>query len=82
MTRKELYNEIISLDLKEEVKVRFGKNYTNVSTKDLQKVVDETYETLNESATRVVCNAVTKLVEILGKKNILLKSEIDIIMNS
>lgn len=82
MNRKELYNEITTLGLKEEVKARFGKNYTMVSNENLQKVVDEAHKTLNAAAPGVICNALVKLVEILGKKKILLKSEIDAIMNA
>lgn len=82
MDRKSLYNEINYLGLKEEVKARFGKNYTMVSNENLQKVVDEAHKVLNASAPGIICNSLVKLVEILGKKKILLKSEVDAIMNA
>lgn len=78
MNRKQLYNEITSLCLQDEVKARYGKNYTQCSNADLQEIVDEVKISLAKS-----CDcAFTRLVEILAKKNILLKSEIDTIMKA
>lgn len=37
MTRKEIYQEIKDEGLAEKIKTRFGKNYTNVKTEDLEK---------------------------------------------
>lgn len=36
MNRKELYNLIKKNNLQDKIKNHFGKNYTNVSTEDLQ----------------------------------------------
>lgn len=78
MDRKELYKEITSLGLQDEVKARYGKNYTQCSNADLQKVVDEVKISLAKS-----CDcAFSRLVEILAKKKILLKSEVDTIMGA
>lgn len=80
MNRKELYAEIKSLNLQEEVKNRFGDNYTRISNADLQALVDEIHASMNRQHKSV--HALDKLVEILAKKKILLKSEIDAIMNA
>lgn len=85
MNRKQLYNEITSLGLQEEVKSRYGKNYTMCSNADLQKLVDEVHRNLNEShkeSSNTVCSSIYKLVDILSKKKILLKSEVEAIMNA
>lgn len=89
MNRKQLYNEITSLGLQEEVKSRYGKNYTQCSNEILQKLVDEVHRGLDEISSpkgrgveQEVYNSLTALVEILAKKKILLKSEVDIIMNA
>lgn len=89
MNRKQLYNEITSLGLQKEVKSRYGKNYTQCSNEDLQKLVDEIHKVMDEisnlkgiSVEQVVYNRLIALVEILAKKKILLKSEVDTIMNA
>lgn len=85
MNRKQLYNEITSLGLQEEVKSRYGKNYTQCSNADLQKVVDEVHAGLNKlhsGGFGVHCGSICKLVDILAKKKILLKSEVEAIMNA
>lgn len=81
MNRKQLYNEITSLGLQEEVKSRYGKNYTLCSNENLQKLVDEVHKSLNETHSGI-SNSFNKLVEILAKKKILLKSEVSAIMNA
>lgn len=80
MNRKQLYNEITSLGLQDEVKSRYGKNYTQCSNEALQKLVDEVHKGMNAAHTG--CNSLNKLVEILAKKKILLKSEVTAIMNA
>lgn len=85
MNRKQLYNEITSLGLQEEVKSRYSKNYTQCSNEDLQKVVDEVHkglDKLHKGGFGVNCGSICKLVEILAKKKILLKSEVESIMNA
>lgn len=101
MDRKQLYKEIASLHLQENIKAKFGKNYTQCSNAELQKAVDEATKAMTELTKPsrpaeskpcekasikgpVVVNrvgSVAKLVEILAKKKILLKSEVDAIMN-
>ena len=89
MNRKQLYNEITSLGLQNEVKSRYGKNYTQCSNEALKKLVDEIHKEMDEisnpkgiCAEQVVYNRLIALVEILAKKKILLKSEVDTIMNA
>ncbi len=85
MNRKQLYNEITSLGLQEEVKSRYGKNYTQCSNADLQKVVDEVHaglDKLHSGGFGVNYGSICKLVDILAKKKILLKSEVEAIMNA
>ena len=85
MNRKQLYNEITSLGLQEEVRNRYGKNYTLVSNADLQKVIDEVHMSLDKlynDSFVINCGSICKLVDILAKKKILLKSEVEAIMNA
>lgn len=85
MNRKQLYNEITSLGLQDEVKARYGKNYTQCSNTDLQKVVDEVHKDLDKlhsGGCGLNCDSICKLVDILAKKKILLKSEVDAIMKA
>lgn len=79
MNRKQLYNEITSLGLQDEVKARYGKNYTMCSNACLQKVIDEVRASVAPVAPDCAFN---KLVDILAKKKILLKSEVDAIMKA
>ena len=86
MNRKELYLEINSLGLRDEIKAIFNKNYTNVSSKDLEAVVVKAKEALNP-VKYVIPKSVTsnkilkRLIEVLSKKNILLKSEVNYILH-
>lgn len=80
MNRKELYNEIKSLGLQDEVKAVTGDNYTRASNEQLKAVIDNAVAGLKCS--NVNNSAFNKLVEILAKKKILLKSEVNAIINS
>lgn len=80
MNRKELYNEIKSLGLQDEVKAVTGDNYTRASNEQLKTIIDNAVEGLKCS--NVNNPALNKLVEILAKKKILLKSEVNAIINS
>lgn len=79
MNRKQLYNEITSLGLQEEVKARYGKNYTQCTNEQLSAVVTEVHKSM---PIKVGQNSFQKLVDILAKKKILLKSEVKAIMNA
>ena len=74
MNRKQLYEEIISLNLQEEVKAKYGKNYTVCSNEALQALVDEVHHSM---CVHAGYNPLETLVEILAKKNILLNSEVE-----
>jgi hypothetical protein len=78
LDRKQLYNDIINLNLKDEVKAIYGKNYTNCSSEELKAVIDKAVAALEPIST-VGASPFNKLVEILAKKKILLKSEVDAI---
>lgn len=80
MNRKELYNEIKSLGLQDEVKAVTGDNYTRASNEQLKAIIDNAVAGLKCS--NVNNSALNKLVEILAKKKILLKSEVNAIINS
>ena len=80
MNRKELYNEIKSLGLQDEVKAVTGDNYTRASNEQLKTIIDNAVVGLKCS--NVNNSALNKLVEILAKKKILLKSEVNAINNS
>ncbi len=87
MNRKQLYNEIVNLHLQNEVKTRYGKNYTNCTTVELERLVSEVHSNLKlkcvgskyGDSTDHKDSAIKRLVAILAKKNILLKSEIETI---
>lgn len=96
MTRKELYAEIKSLGLENEVKARTGKNFTNVGTGILEIIVKEAHEVMEAATKKAAKKAAKKaktekeriiedcpfvrLVEVLGAKHILLKSEVEYII--
>lgn len=75
MTRKELYDQITSLKLQDEVRACFGKNYTNCSNIQLETLITEVITSMATKGCGADC-ALTKLVNILEKKRILLKSEV------
>ena len=81
MTRKELYNEIKSLGLQDEVKAVTGDNYTRATNAQLQAIVNNAVASLKPVGCEVALQF-NKLVEILAKKKILLKSEVSAIMNA
>lgn len=89
-TRKELYDEIKTLGLVEEIKAKYNRHFTNVSTKDLVSIIDshKTTKTKKVDSKKSPSMVGTteakfaKLVEILSKKRILLKSEVDAICNA
>lgn len=94
MTRKELYNEIVSLGLQEEVKKQWGDNYTRCPNDFLEKVINSATKAFkapknckcNKGASIVSTAAYVQrcfdmLIGILKRKHILLDSEIDMIYN-
>lgn len=89
MTRKDCYDFIKKHNLSDEVKNKFGRHYTNVTTENLLNyVASKTTKkvTKKDAKEDCMCNTIhnkfAKLVEILGKHRILLPSEIDDICKS
>lgn len=85
MNRKELYKQINELGLKEEIKKEYGKNYTQCSNEQLEAVVTSTLNACSEVQDDLYNESVSykclsRLVEVLAKKNILLKSEVSYIL--
>ena len=90
MNRKELYKQITSLNLQDEVKTTYGKNYTQCTNAQLATVISGATKMLEDAVksaskdksvpTEVGPGSFQKLVEILHKKKILLGSEVDAIM--
>lgn len=79
MNRKELYAKIKELNLQDKIMQLYGSNYTRVSNSKLEKVIEEHNEVKNALCveTKVsACNKCDKLIEVLSKKHILLKSEV------
>lgn len=74
--RQKLYEKLRDLHLQDEVKKAFGKNFTQVSSGNLVKFINE------HEAKKVIpvpVNKIDKLIKVLSDKRILLKSEIDFI---
>ena len=93
MNRKELYAKVKELNLQEEIKKKYGENYTRVSNAALVCIIAK-YEKVEKpkSETKVSISTVAKkstvatesskcdkLIEVLKKKHILLNSEVDYI---
>lgn len=82
--RKELYTIIVTNGLQDIVKQVFGRNYTQVSNDNLNAFIRDyctpTCEAAEEEDT--LESAFVRLVEVLLKKRILLKSEYEYIMNA
>lgn len=81
MNRKQLYNEITSLGLQEEIKSKYGKNYTQCTNEQLRAVADSAVTGLKPIGAKG-SSAFDKLVDVLAKKKILLKSDVEAIMNA
>ena len=80
MDRKQIYNEIRSLGLQEEVVKTFGKNYTQCSNVDLLSIINSVKNSIEEVKNKSCFCAFDKLIEILQRKRILLNSEVQEIM--
>lgn len=82
MTRKELYEQIVSLGLKSEIQKRFNKNYTNCSTAQLTEIVSNAInlkktETSHTSNNSNVKECLKTLIKNLRKKHIILECEMN-----
>lgn len=88
-TRTDCYEFIKKNNLQEEVRNKLGRHFTNVSTANLLKFIESKQKTPSKkSAVKDkkesidIYSKFAKMVEILGKKRILLPSEIDAICNA
>lgn len=88
MNRKEIYAKIKEYNLAEAIKKTFHENYTRIPSANLECFISD-YVTSHGEEPEVVKvkhkdtvekSSLVKLVEILQKKHILLKSEVDYIL--
>lgn len=88
MNRKELYAKVKELNLQEEIKNKYGDNYTRVGNTELEAFIakhttkpskssspnkSEATKKATDSCSKCKCD---KLTEVLKKKHILLDSEV------
>ena len=88
MERKEAYEQIKKLGLQEECKKKYGKNFTQCKTSELEAVIKafkvgvgtkvKTTEVTTKTATKTVesKDSFNKLLDILKKRHILLESDV------
>ena len=80
MSRKELYAKVKELNLQEEIKKKYGDNYTRVDNTKLKAIIAKhTAKTPTTGGVNGGCNKnckCDKLIEVLKKKHILLDSEV------
>lgn len=75
--RKELYAKVKELNLQEEIKKKYGDNYTRVGNTELETIIAKHTATTREvkGSCDKGCKC-DKLIEVLKKKHILLDSEV------
>lgn len=80
MTRSEIYVEIKNYNLQDDIKYKYGYNYTNLSSatliEELKKYKNKNVQYMPKSPN----NRLDKLIEILYKKHIICKSEYEALM--
>ena len=80
MSRKELYAKVKGLNLQEEIKKKYGDNYTRVGNTELEAIIAKhTAEAPTTGGVKSGCGKgckCDKLIEVLKKKHILLGSEV------
>ena len=80
MSRKELYAKVKELNLQEEIKKKYGDNYTRVDNTKLEAIIAKhTAKSSTTGGVKSGCNKnckCDKLIEVLKKKHILLDSEV------
>ena len=80
MSRKELYAKVKELNLQEEIKKKYGDNYTRVGSTELEAIIAKhTVKAPTTGEIKSGCDRdckCDKLIEVLKKKHILLDSEI------
>ena len=80
MSRKEIYAKVKELNLQEEIKKKYGDNYTRVGNTELEAIIAKhTAKATTTGGVKSSCSKSSKcdkLIEVLKKKHILLDSEI------
>lgn len=80
MSRKELYAKVKELNLQEEIKKKYGDNYTRVGNTELEAIIAKyTVKAPTKERVKSGCSKsckCDKLIEVLKKKHILLDSEV------
>ena len=80
MSRKELYAKVKELNLQEEIKKKYGDNYTRVGNTELEAIIAKyTAKSSTTGGVKGGCGKgckCDKLIEVLNKKHILLGSEV------
>ena len=79
MSRKELYAKVKELNLQEEIKKKYGDNYTRVGNTELEAIIAKHTVKTSTIGVKGGCGKsckCDKLIEVLKKKHILLDSEV------
>lgn len=80
MTRSEIYVEIKNYNLQNDIKDKYGYNYTNLSSATLIEELKK-YKNRNiQYELKFPNDRLDKLIEILYKKHIICKSEYEALM--
>lgn len=89
MRRKELYAQIVKLNLQDKVKEKYGVNYTNCRNEELMEVIaaanNKAKKSVKDVKVEKTCCADKKfdtLVHILKERHLLLASDVEKIMNA
>lgn len=95
MKRKELYAQIIKLNLQDKVKEVYGVNYTNCKNYELEDIIDKAKNKAKEpsklqSGSCDSCDCcetanarkIKALVNVLKERHLLLPSDVEKIMNA
>ena len=93
MERKEAYEQIKKLGLQEECKKKFGKNFTQCKTSELEHIIDmfggakvatevKPVETGTKDTTKVEepKDSFSKLLDILMRRHLLLEADVNEIL--
>lgn len=76
MTRKQLYDKVRSLGIADNIKKKYGKNYTNLSNEILEEVVVSHETPKDKNYDKVII----RLVSTLQAKNLLTPEEAEDIL--
>ena len=80
MTRAEIYVEIKNYNLQEDIKDKYGYNYTNLSSATLIEELKKHKNRNMRYELKFPNDRLDKLIDILYKKHIICKSEYEALM--